>query len=66
MKLPLDWPRINQFPEWYTVTPTINYQVYDNGSGNAEYFPGLDMIDNGLPIKVSDTTDLIVTHRGPG
>lgn len=26
LKLPLDWPRINQFPEWFTVEESDQYQ----------------------------------------
>ena len=26
MKLPMDWPRINQFPEWFTVTGSALYR----------------------------------------
>jgi len=25
--MPLDYPRINQFPEWFTVDPEKTYQV---------------------------------------
>lgn len=34
MKLPIDWPRINQFPEWFTVDPEELY-LLDTGSGEA-------------------------------
>jgi hypothetical protein len=29
MKMPLDWPRINQFPEWFTVQPEKRYTAHD-------------------------------------
>ncbi|KAA3610897.1 MAG: hypothetical protein DWQ01_08305 [Planctomycetota bacterium] len=28
-RLPMDWPRINQFPEWYAVYPEQNYLWYE-------------------------------------
>ena len=31
LHLPLDWTRINQFPEWFTVDPKETYQVTING-----------------------------------
>jgi hypothetical protein len=35
MKMPIDWPRINQFPEWFTVDPKKKYQVsFDGGQTN--------------------------------
>ena len=27
MNLPIDYPRINQFPEWFTVDPELEYEV---------------------------------------
>ncbi|MCP4313948.1 MAG: hypothetical protein GY790_22055, partial [Bacteroidetes bacterium] len=27
MNMPLDWPRINQFPQWFTVSPEKEYNV---------------------------------------
>jgi len=29
MKMPLDWPRINQFPEWFTVEAEKSYTGHD-------------------------------------
>ena len=29
MKLPLDWPRINQFPEWFTAKAEKRYELLD-------------------------------------
>ncbi len=34
MKLPLDYPRINQFPEWFTTTVDAKYIVRDAESGS--------------------------------
>lgn len=31
LKLPADWPRINQFPEWFTVQRGRNYRVASAG-----------------------------------
>lgn len=31
--MPLDYPRINQFPEWYTVEPAKRYEVIRDGEG---------------------------------
>jgi hypothetical protein len=33
MRLPLDYARINQFPEWFTVDAKTRYQVVINGKG---------------------------------
>jgi hypothetical protein len=64
MKLPIDWPRINQFPEWYTVSRTGTYDVHDVNTGVAAQHAGMEMTDRGIKLKVSGTTDLIInTHQ---
>ncbi len=40
MKLPLDWPRINQFPEWFTVTGNKDYELEDGPSGLKRSYTG--------------------------
>lgn len=40
MGLPLDWPRINQFPEWFTARPDSTYTLHDVGAGTARSYPG--------------------------
>jgi hypothetical protein len=31
LRLPIDWPRINQFPEWFTVSAGKNYSIQREG-----------------------------------
>ena len=52
MKMPLDWPRINQFPEWYTVSPGINYQVIMDDSRQGRVYTG-EALSNGIRVKLS-------------
>ena len=40
MKLPLDWPRINQFPEWFTVNPNKTYSLHDLSSSTGQQYTG--------------------------
>lgn len=35
LQLPLDWPRINQFPEWFTVVEGESYVVTRDGTTSA-------------------------------
>ena len=50
MNLPLDWPRINQFPEWFTVEPGKTYRLKDNATKKEQSFTdqqlhdGIDLI----------------------
>jgi hypothetical protein len=41
MKLPLDYPRLNQFPEWFTVQAGASYEVTLGSSTSA--FDGADL-----------------------
>ena len=52
MKLPMDWPRINQFPEWFTLTPGKEYRVIQSNTGRSRIYKAEDL-DRGLNIKLS-------------
>ena len=51
LKLPVDWPRINQFPEWFTVDPSAEYQLIDNRDGSTQVFSGQSLLD-GIEINL--------------
>ena len=51
MGLPMDWPRINQFPEWFTVDPDVRYRVIDEEAGTADVFSGATLME-GLPMDL--------------
>ncbi len=52
MHLPFDYPRINQFPEWFTVTADTTYEVRDVLSGKTTVLNG-KRLGEGLPLKVT-------------
>ncbi len=55
LNLPLDYPRINQFPEWYPVSGTETFLLsYDIGS---QEYDGKDLID-GIPLEVKDNREV--------
>jgi hypothetical protein len=54
MKLPVDWPRINQFPEWFTVSPSGSYQILDAGNGKKQVMDGSTLIVDGIRLKLED------------
>jgi hypothetical protein len=35
LRLPLDWPRINQFPEYFTLRPGEVYEISENTTGKS-------------------------------
>ena len=51
MKLPLDWPRINQFPEWFTVEQNKRYLVQDLTSNTRKSYTAQQMAD-GIAISL--------------
>lgn len=52
MNLPVDWPRINQFPEWFTVTPTGVYEMLDLQNNSSEKISGKVLTD-GVPLRLN-------------
>jgi hypothetical protein len=51
MGMPLDWPRINQFPEWFTVQPDALYEVVDAAGGERSVRTGAQL-RRGLPLRL--------------
>ncbi len=52
MNLPLDWPRINQFPEWFTAKPEIKYKLIDFNQNLMDNYMGRDLI-LGIDVNLS-------------
>jgi len=55
LHLPIDWARINQFPEWFTVNPQQKYRVtelnMDGGQSEPRQVTGAELV-TGLPVKL--------------
>ncbi len=51
MKMPIDWPRINQFPEWFTVDAKKKYRVLDE-NGRLRFDVTGDELLKGIQIEV--------------
>jgi hypothetical protein len=60
--LPADWPRINSYPEWFTVEPEGQYRVRDAGSGQSSAYAGA-VLARGLPLQLraGETLRLVIT-----
>lgn len=56
MKLPLDWPRINQFPQWFTVESEKSYTVRDLTSGSSAEYTGRQIHD-GIALEVQPASE---------
>lgn len=51
MKMPIDWPRINQFPEWFTASPHTTYRLVDISKGTSMKINAQSMMD-GLDVDM--------------
>jgi len=51
MKMPLDWPRINQFPEWFTVKDDKSYMVHDLATNSKSTYT-LKQLQQGISINI--------------
>lgn len=51
--LPIDWPRINQFPEWFTVEHEKLYSITKPDEDYAQSFSG-DELSRGLLMSLAD------------
>ncbi len=40
MNMPFDWPRINQFPEWFAPTAEMNFEWMDVQDSKSEFYSG--------------------------
>jgi len=64
MKMPLDWPRINQFPEWFTVEDAAAYTVEDLAAGPKKTCTGRAMRE-GVAVTLEPGVELRLVVR-PG
>jgi len=63
--LPLDYPRINQFPEWFTVSPTQKCEVR-LGEEPVRLVEGVDLFGLPLTLKAKESLRISVkVHRDP-
>ncbi|WP_120709886.1 hypothetical protein [Ulvibacterium marinum] len=45
MQMPADWPRINQFPEWFTVNQEKAYEVKDLTNGSSTNYKRKQLLE---------------------
>ena len=62
--LPADWPRINSYPEWFTVDESASYGVIDVQTGKVRRVSGAELA-KGLPIELrrGDQMRLVVSRE---
>ena len=55
LNLPFDWPRINQFPEWFTAEADSKYELINVVSGESTSYTGSQLVD-GIDMAVDSGT----------
>ncbi len=65
LNLPIDYPRINQFPEWFTAEEDKEYNLIFSVNKTASKFTGKQLAE-GIPIKLNPGEKLIISvlHSG--
>ena len=53
LNLPIDYPRINQFPEWFVANPDKKYQLVSSNEKLNRQYTGKELID-GIPLAIED------------
>ncbi len=52
--LPFDWPRINQFPEWYTVEADQEYHGFQLGEAETLQYQGSELAE-GISVNIDQS-----------
>ena len=60
LNLPIDYPRINQFPEWFTIDPNRSYKIRSSNINLNSTYYGKKLID-GIQIDLSPGKELIIS-----
>jgi hypothetical protein len=59
LKLPVNYPRLNAWPEWYVVADGTRYQVEDGETGARSIINAEDLRD-GLPVAMVAGTEQVM------
>ncbi len=62
MKMPMDWPRINQFPEWFTVEDNKEYVLTDATVGESKAYTGKDLRE-GITLNLKPGQEMRIVAR---
>jgi len=61
LKLPFDWPRINQFPEYFTVEREKSYRVIRSNSKKSQVLFGHELLDGlKVSLKAGEKLNLVI------
>ena len=64
LNLPVDYPRINQFPEWFTLDQDATYNIESNQKKLNGIYKGKDL-KLGIKISLSANDQCIIIVKKP-
>lgn len=59
LNLPIDYPRINQFPEWFVASPEKKYELVSSNDKLNRQYTGQELID-GVPIAIEEGKPIFI------
>ncbi|MFW6290310.1 MAG: hypothetical protein ACOC0R_05015 [Mariniphaga sp.] len=62
LNLPIDYPRINQFPEWFTVDKNKEYTLMFSDKKQSRSYTGTQLL-NGIPVNLGSGDQLIIAVK---
>jgi hypothetical protein len=62
LNLPIDYPRINQFPEWFTVTGGVEYKVVCSQKELSGKYSGEQLLE-GIPVKLKSGEKMVLSIK---
>lgn len=60
MHFPFDYPRINQYQQWFTIDSKMSYWIKNEKNGIRKKYSGYDLI-NGIPVTVKKGESIYFT-----
>ncbi len=60
LNLPMDWPRINQFQEWFTIDADASYQVEWVNTGKTKKLSGREFQSQSIKLQPGEDLKLII------
>jgi hypothetical protein len=60
LNLPFDYPRINQFPEWFTAEEGKEYSLVSSQKGISGKYTGKQLLD-GISVRLKANEQLVIS-----
>jgi hypothetical protein len=64
MNMPLDWPRINQFPEWFVANSNDIYRLMEVDGTEMSEFRGLELL-SGIELNIESSQQFALIKKSP-